>query len=209
VTVLERYRRIYLRLYDLESPRWTTREREALHRAVTDEIELLWLTGELKLDKPTVEQEVEWGLYFFHENLFDVVPQLYARIEAAFARQFPGESLELPVIFSFGSWIGGDRDGNPYVTSEATRNALWRVAPPRRPSGARPHPTPGICRQISSLPISRPCTRPCRTPGRAHWRNRSWRRCCVRCAAFVSSPPGWMCARTATASARRWPTSTG
>lgn len=127
VTVLERYRRIYLRLYDLESPRWTTREREALHRAVTDEIELLWLTGELKLDKPTVEQEVEWGLYFFHENLFDVVPQLYARIEAAFARQFPGESLELPVIFSFGSWIGGDRDGNPYVTSEATRNALWRM----------------------------------------------------------------------------------
>jgi phosphoenolpyruvate carboxylase len=127
VTVLERYRRIYLRLYDLESPRWTTREREGLQRAVTDEIELLWLTGELKLDKPTVEQEVEWGLYFFHENLFDVVPQLYARIEAAFARQFPGEALELPVIFGFGSWIGGDRDGNPHVTSDVTRDALWRM----------------------------------------------------------------------------------
>jgi phosphoenolpyruvate carboxylase len=127
VTVLERHRRIYLRLYDLESPRWTERERAELQRAVRDEIELLWLTGELKLDKPTVEQEVDWGLHFFDENLFDVVPQLYGRIEAAFARQFPGEPLELPTVFGFGSWIGGDRDGNPFVTSEVTRRTLMRL----------------------------------------------------------------------------------
>lgn len=127
ITVLERHRRVYLRLFDLESPRWTDREREDLQRAVSDEVELLWLTGELKLDKPTVEQEVEWGLYFFNENLFDVVPQLYSRIEAAFAAQFPGVALELPAVFGFGSWIGGDRDGNPYVTSSVTRNTLWRL----------------------------------------------------------------------------------
>lgn len=127
VTVLERHRRIYLRLFDLESPRWTEREREDLQRAVRDEIEVLWLTGELKLDRPTVDQEVDWGLYFFEENLFDVVPALYGRIEAAFARQFPGEPLELPVVFGFGSWIGGDRDGNPFVTSTVTRNTLWRL----------------------------------------------------------------------------------
>lgn len=128
VTVLERHRRIYLRLFDLESPRWTPREREDLTRAITDEIELLWLTGDLKLEKPTVDQEVAWGLYFFDENLFDVVPQLYGRIEAAFARQFPGsEPLELPVVFGFGSWIGGDRDGNPFVTSQVTRNTLWQM----------------------------------------------------------------------------------
>ena len=127
VTVLERHRRVYLRLFDLESPRWTEREREDLQRAVSDEIELLWLTGELKLDKPTVDQEVDWGLYFFNENLFDVVPQLYGRIESAFAAQFPGEALELPAVFGFGSWIGGDRDGNPYVTSSVTRNTLWRL----------------------------------------------------------------------------------
>lgn len=127
VTVLERHRRIYLRLFDLESPRWTEREREDLTRAISDEIELLWLTGELKLDKPTVDQEVAWGLYFFDENLFDVVPQLYSRIEAAYAKQFPGESLELPVVFGFGSWIGGDRDGNPFVTSTVTRNTLWQM----------------------------------------------------------------------------------
>jgi phosphoenolpyruvate carboxylase len=127
VTVLERHRRIYLRLLDLEAPRWTEREREELFRAIGDEIELLWLTGELKLEKPTVDQEVQWGLYFFNENLFDVLPQLYGRIEAAFARQFPGEKLELPTLMSFGSWIGGDRDGNPFVTSEVTRRTLWET----------------------------------------------------------------------------------
>ena len=134
VTVLERHRRIYLRLLDLESPRWTDRERQELIRATGDEIELLWLTGELKLAKPTVEQEVAWGLYFFNENLFDVVPQTFAKVESAFAHQFPGESLDVPLFLQFGSWIGGDRDGNPYVTSEVTRRTLWetRLASLRR-----------------------------------------------------------------------------
>lgn len=127
VTVLERHRRIYLKLFDLESPRWTERERADLVRAIGDEIELLWLTGELKLDKPTVDQEVAWGLYFFDETLFDALPQLHARIEAAFVRQFPGETITLPVVMGFGSWIGGDRDGNPFVTSSVTRQAVWRT----------------------------------------------------------------------------------
>ena len=134
VTVLERHRRIYLRLLDLESPRWTDRERQELIRATGDEIELLWLTGELKLAKPTVEQEVAWGLYFFNENLFDVVPQILAKAESAFAQQFPGETLDAPLFLQFGSWIGGDRDGNPYVTSDVTRRTLWetRLASLRR-----------------------------------------------------------------------------
>jgi len=134
VTVLERQRRIYLRLLDLESPRWTERERQELVRALDDEIELLWLTGELKLAKPTIAQEVAWGLYFFHENLFDVVPQMFAKVESAFAKHFPDEPVEVPLFFQFGSWIGGDRDGNPYVTSEITRRTLWetRLASLRR-----------------------------------------------------------------------------
>jgi phosphoenolpyruvate carboxylase len=134
VTVLERHRRIYLRLLDLESPRWTDRERQELIHAAGNEIELLWLTGELKLAKPTVAQEVAWGLYFFNENLFDVVPQLFAKVETAFAKQFPDEPFEVPLFFQFGSWIGGDRDGNPYVTSEVTRGTLWetRLASLRR-----------------------------------------------------------------------------
>ncbi|HTV95254.1 MAG TPA: phosphoenolpyruvate carboxylase [Steroidobacteraceae bacterium] len=127
VTVMERHRRIYLKLLELESPRWTDREREELIEALGDEIELLWLTGELKLEKPTVAQEVAWGLYFFQENLFDVVPQMLAKVQSAFVRQFPDEPFEVPVFFQFGSWIGGDRDGNPYVTSEVTRRTLWET----------------------------------------------------------------------------------
>jgi phosphoenolpyruvate carboxylase len=125
VTVLERHRRIYLRLFDLESPRWTQREREELVRGLRDEIELLWLTGELKLEKPSVAQEVAWGLYFFNENLFDVVPQVLARAQAAFEQAFPDGEFDVPLFFQFGSWIGGDRDGNPYVTSGVTRDTVW------------------------------------------------------------------------------------
>jgi phosphoenolpyruvate carboxylase len=127
VTVMERQRRIYLKLLELESPRWTDRERDELIQGLREEIELLWLTGELKLEKPTVAQEVAWGLYFFNENLFDVVPQMLAKVHSAFAKQFPGEPLDVPIFFQFGSWIGGDRDGNPYVTSEVTRRTLWQT----------------------------------------------------------------------------------
>jgi phosphoenolpyruvate carboxylase len=127
VTVMERQRRIYLKLLELESPRWTDRERDELIQALREEIELLWLTGELKLEKPTVAQEVAWGLYFFNENLFDVVPQMLAKVQSAFVKQFPGEALDVPILFQFGSWIGGDRDGNPYVTSEVTRRTLWQT----------------------------------------------------------------------------------
>ena len=127
VTVLECYRRIYLKLHELESNYWTPREREQLEQAICIEIELLWLTGELKLEKPTVEQEVAWSLYFFQENLYDVVPQVMAKIETEFRRYFPEHELETPALISFGSWVGGDRDGNPYVTSEVTRRSLWET----------------------------------------------------------------------------------
>ena len=69
VTVLEIHRRIYLKLYELESPRWTPREREALLASLKNEIDLLWLTGEVRLEKPTVQSEVAWGLHFFREAL--------------------------------------------------------------------------------------------------------------------------------------------
>ena len=99
VTVLERHRRIYLRLLELESPRWTDRERQELIETLAEEIELLWLTGELKLQKPTVEQEVAWGLYFFNENLFDVAPQLLGKVARAFRQAVSGRGFRGPVVF--------------------------------------------------------------------------------------------------------------
>ena len=124
VTVLEKHRRIYRRLVDLESPRWTPRERQSLIDGLRTEIELLWTTGELRLAKPTVPQEVFWGLHFFNETLFEAVPDLVDKLERELARAYPGEQFQVPPFFQFGSWIGGDRDGNPFVTNDVTRNTL-------------------------------------------------------------------------------------
>src|SRR5439155_578118 len=124
VTVLEKHRRIYRRLVDLEAPRWTPRERSALIDDVRAEIELLWLSGELRLEKPTIQQELAWGLYFVNENLFGIVPELADRLEQALARAYPDAAFDVPPFFQFGCWIGGDRDGNPFVTNDATRRTL-------------------------------------------------------------------------------------
>jgi len=134
VTVLEKHRRIYRRLVDLEAPRWTPRERNALIASVRAEIELLWLTGELRLEKPTVAQERAWGLHFVTENLFDVVPELVDKLDRAVRQAYPGAPFELPPFFQLGSWIGGDRDGNPFVTNEVTHQTVCdnRVASLRR-----------------------------------------------------------------------------
>ena len=69
VTVLQIHRRIYVILYRLEATRWTPREREALEEQLRNEIDLLWLTGELRLEKPAVVQEIKWGLHFFEQTL--------------------------------------------------------------------------------------------------------------------------------------------
>jgi phosphoenolpyruvate carboxylase len=124
VTVLEKHRRIYRRLVDLESPRWTPRERQSLIAGLRNEIELLWMTGELRLSKPTVPQEVFWGLHFFNETLFEAVPDLLDKVDRVLAQYYPGEQFVVPPFFQFGSWIGGDRDGNPFVTNEVTHSTL-------------------------------------------------------------------------------------
>jgi phosphoenolpyruvate carboxylase len=132
VTVLELHRRIYLLLVQLESSRWTPRERDALVADLRTEIDLLWLTGELRLERPTVEHEIAWGQHFFDQALYERVPELLDRLERELERVGAGQGQELrvPPFFQFGTWIGGDRDGNPFVTNETTRRALFagRVA---------------------------------------------------------------------------------
>src|SRR5204862_1455618 len=134
VTVLEKHRRIYRRLVDLEAPRWTPRERGALVESLRTEIELLWLTGQRRPAKPTVGQETAWGLYFVNENLFEVVPELVDKLERALRQAYPADRFDVPPFFQLGSWIGGDRDGNPFVTNDVTRRTLFdnRIASLRR-----------------------------------------------------------------------------
>ena len=124
VTVLERHRGIYLRLLELEALRWTPRERGHLTDELRNDIEILWLTGELRLEKPTVAQELAWGHYFINETLFEAVPELIEKLNRALGQAYPDEAFEVPPFFHVGSWIGGDRDGNPFVTNAVTRETL-------------------------------------------------------------------------------------
>jgi phosphoenolpyruvate carboxylase len=125
VSVLEIHRRIYLLLVELQSSRWTPSEHRALVNKLKNEIDLLWLTGELRLEKPTVAQEVAWGLHFFHEALFEQSAELLNKLDLALNQYYPEADFTIPPLFQFGSWIGGDRDGNPFVTNEVTRNTLF------------------------------------------------------------------------------------
>lgn len=126
VTVLEIHRRIYVLLYRLEAERWTPRERETFIESLRNEVDMLWLTGELRLEKPSVQQEVSWGLHFFEQTLFERIPELLHRLEWALKKHYGDQEFEIPPFFQFGSWIGGDRDGNPFVTNEVTKETLLR-----------------------------------------------------------------------------------
>jgi phosphoenolpyruvate carboxylase len=125
VTVLEIHRRIYRHLVTLETQRWTPRERDNILRDIEAEIDLLWMTGELRRERPTLAAEIEWGLQFFRDSVFDAVPQLFERFEAATGGLIE-QGADLHPCIRFHSWIGGDRDGNPNVTAEVTRDALMR-----------------------------------------------------------------------------------
>ena len=90
------------------------------------EITALWQTDEVRLKKPTVRDEIHMGLDYFPMVLFETVPRLYDELEESIDQLYgmkPGE-VKLPELLSFGSWIGGDRDGNPFVTASCTRDAL-------------------------------------------------------------------------------------
>lgn len=124
VTVLEVHRRIYVLLKQLELTRWTPRERDDLIHELRNEIDLLWLTGEIRLEKPTVAQEVTWGLHFFVGSLFDGVMELYGELDRALEKTYPHFEFNVPPLFRFGTWIGGDRDGNPNVNTQVTSSAI-------------------------------------------------------------------------------------
>ena len=128
VTVLEIHRRIYILLKQLELTRWTPQEREDLTLELRNEIDLLWLTGEIRLEKPTVAQEVTWGLHFFTESLFDGVMKFYSELDRALRQTYPHFEFDVPPLFRFGTWIGGDRDGNPHVNTEVTAFAIHEGA---------------------------------------------------------------------------------
>jgi len=112
---------------------------EALQRELIAEITSLWQTDDVRSARPTVRDEIRMALDYYESSLFDTLPVLYAEVAAALKAEYPNSNpcgttepegnttpsiCELPQLVSFGSWIGGDRDGNPFVTPQATREAL-------------------------------------------------------------------------------------
>ncbi len=90
---------------------------------VEREIASLWLTDRSRTERPEVTDEARTGLWYFDTTLFETVPRLYADLARALARHYPGVRPPRRWL-AFGSWIGGDRDGNPNVTAAVTAEVL-------------------------------------------------------------------------------------
>ena len=125
-TVLGKRRNIARFLEELDRLPLSSSDAAELEIQMMAEITALWQTDEVRLSKPSVIDEIRMGLDPYPMTLFDALPRTYAEMADSF-REVYGLSMqerELPRVLCFGSWIGGDRDGNPFVTAECMRDAL-------------------------------------------------------------------------------------
>lgn len=123
-TILLKLKAIATDLHSLNYHSLLPAEEDAIVQRIRENIVLLWQSDETRDRRPTVMDEVREGLYYYEATLFDLVPKIYQELERALAEYYPGETFQLPVFLRYGSWIGGDRDGNPFVTLEVTEEAL-------------------------------------------------------------------------------------
>ena len=117
-TILEKHRRVEALLSQLEDPRSTPRERAEVSDRLVEEVTILWQTDEVRSDRPRVVDEIRQGLWFVEDGLWDAA----AELQAVWQERLPGSPLR------FGTWIGGDRDGNPNVGPATVREAVERGA---------------------------------------------------------------------------------
>jgi len=125
-TVLLKRRRIAQELERLDHLPLTDEEAEDCENNIRAEVTSLWQTDEVRMAKPTVDDEIRMGLRYFRLSLFDALPKIYAEVAESF-RDVYGLDLNeaaVPNLVHFGSWIGGDRDGNPLVKPDCIHGAL-------------------------------------------------------------------------------------
>ena len=128
-TVLSKRRRIAKQLQRLDRLPLSDSDALQLESAIRAEITSLWQTDEVRIEKPLVTDEIRMGLDHYPASIFAALPRIYTEIADSF-REVYGHIFrneDLPEVLSFGSWIGGDRDGNPFVTPESTGEALQRA----------------------------------------------------------------------------------
>jgi phosphoenolpyruvate carboxylase len=139
-TLLLALRRCAESLERLDDPRLTPEEDADIRRRLREGVSVLWRTAELRADAPTPLDEVRTALVFFDETLFSLVPRVYRALDAALDAPAgraagPGDPAgdtgrsgtrpaRVPAFLRWGSWIGGDRDGNPSVTADLTERTL-------------------------------------------------------------------------------------
>jgi len=125
-TVLLKRRRIAQELERLDRLPLTAEQARICEDRIQAEVTSLWQTDEVRLAKPTVDDEIRMGLRYFRLSMFDALPNVYEEVIEAFSAVY-GHDIEeasLPDLIQFGSWIGGDRDGNPLVKPVCIRDGL-------------------------------------------------------------------------------------
>ena len=125
-TVMVKRRRIGEFLAELDRVPLAEPEMTRLEGLLLAEITTLWQTDEVRSRRPTVYDEVKMGLDYYNVSIFETLPSLYREIAQALESAYGVaiDPLNLPQMLRFGSWIGGDRDGNPFVTPQVTRDAI-------------------------------------------------------------------------------------
>lgn len=128
LTVIDIHRELYLLLVKKENPNWSTSEQSLLKQEIVSLMERWWRTGEIYLEKPRLEDERNNLMHYFNNVFPEAVKLTDQRLKDAWNEmEFSPELLEWPEHFpliQFGSWVGGDRDGHPFVTPEFTASTL-------------------------------------------------------------------------------------
>jgi phosphoenolpyruvate carboxylase len=122
VTALQR---IAVLLWEIDDERRGAREQAETRRRLREEVDLLWRTSPLRVKAMGPLDEVRTVMAVFDETIFSVVPAFYRAIDRALAGGQAGAAPPaVPAFLRFGSWVGADRDGNPSVTSQVTRETV-------------------------------------------------------------------------------------
>ncbi|MCF7803574.1 MAG: phosphoenolpyruvate carboxylase [Candidatus Marinimicrobia bacterium] len=122
-TVRKKLHRIREYINALHDRNLLAREEDEYYRKIQAEITSLWQTDLLHPRRPKVIDEVKWGLAFM-DTLWEVVPRIFRDVDRAIDSTYPENTADPTQLLQFGSWIGGDRDGNPHVTAEVTEQTL-------------------------------------------------------------------------------------
>ena len=125
-SIRAKLRRMRRSLRELDRDDLLPAERREHESDLQSELGILWQTEFLRPTRPTVLDEVDRGLSIM-PRLWEAVPRVHASLRRGLAECYPGETFRLPAFLTFGSWMGGDRDGNPFVTAEVTQRTLLRL----------------------------------------------------------------------------------